>query len=818
MPMKQIELSLERPTTATCEPCTQRIQQILLTSEGIREVDLDSRSAKLKVQYDEEVVSLPQVQTLLSTAEADIEQKIGHEIVLITGMDCADCANTLERGVKRLPGLLSTNVNFATSKMAIEYEVDTFQRAKLEKRVQVMGYGIAKAPPSHHEAAGALHDTDDHSNSDCGDSCCTPASLTAAPRPVGRLTALWQRYEKILPTVLAAVLWGVAFILSRLTVPVVIDDAIYVLAIIVGGYSIARSGLITLIQGRTLGIDMLMTIAVTGAALIGQWAEGAAVVVLFSLGEALEGLTMGRVRNSIRSLIDLSPREAMVKSAEGEQRVAVEQLLPGDIIVIRPGERVAADGHVVNGSTTINQAPITGESVPVEKAIGDEVYAGTVNEQGAVEVEVTKLAQDTTLAKIIHLVEEAQGTKAPSQRFVDSFAKYYTPAIIVIAVLVAALPPLFGAPFLPWLYKALVLLVIACPCALVISTPVSIVSAIGRASRSGILVKGGTYLEAMGAIKVIAFDKTGTLTKGRPAVTDIVPLADLSAHEALALTASVESLSEHPLARAILTYAREQGITWTEPTEFEALPGRGAQARVGDMQVVVGKPALFESIRADVQAQIEALQHAGKTLLLTAYNGTPVAIVAVADEVRPDAQQAIANLRKVGIRSMVMLTGDNERTARAISQHVGVDEVRANLLPDHKTDAIKELLAQHGSAAMIGDGINDAPALAHATVGIAMGAMGSDTALETADIALMADDLSKLPYLIRLSRATLRTIYTNVTFSLVVKAVFLLLTLVGIANLWLAILADTGAALVVIAYGMRLLAFREEKTVVRAAK
>lgn len=808
MSINRAELALEQPGVATCEPCRQRLQQVLQANAGIREVKVDTRVSRLQVQYDDEVLSLPQVQQLITHVEADLRQKIGHEMLCLTGLDCADCATTLERGVKRLPGLLAVQVNFARSRMQIEYEVGKFSHPKLEQRIQQLGYGVVDAPVAQHETTGVGREPHEHeADTSCGDACCVP-NPTTLPQPDRQVTSFWHRSAKLLPTAIAAALWVIAFIVSQLVLPAFISDLLYGIAIVIGGYPIARSGVIALVRGRTLGIDLLMTIAVTGAAFLGQWAEGAAVVVLFSLGEALEGLTMDRVRNSIRSLIDLSPREAVVKSAGGEQRVAVSQLMPGDTIIIRPGERVAADGRVVSGSTTINQAPITGESLPVEKAIGDEVYAGTVNEYGAIEVEVTKRAQDTTLAKIIHLVEEAQGTKAPSQRFVDTFAKYYTPVIIIIAVLVAVLPPLFGAPFLPWLYKALVLLVIACPCALVISTPVSIVAAIGRASRSGVLIKGGTYLETMGGVKVIAFDKTGTLTKGRPVVTTIVPLAQHSAREILALVAAVECRSEHPLAQAILQYAKEQGVNWSEPTTFEALPGRGARARIDGTEIVVGKPTLFKGVGEDIQARMKALQQEGNTILLVEQADTLIGMVAVADEVRPVAKQVISTLKQVGMHSIVMLTGDNERTARAVSQHLGIDEIRANLLPDHKIDAIKELLGRYGAVAMVGDGINDAPALAQATVGIAMGAAGSDTALETADVALMADDLSKLPYLMRLSRTTLRTIYTNITFSLVVKAVFLALTLLGFANLWLAILADTGAALVVIAYGMRLLRFR----------
>jgi Cd2+/Zn2+-exporting ATPase len=584
-------------------------------------------------------------------------------------------------------------------------------------------------------------------------------------------------------------------------------NGFYAAAVIAGGYRVARNGYYSLLRGRTLGIDLLMTIAIIGAALIGEWAEAATVVVLFAIGALLEGLTMDQARHAIRSLMALSPRTANIRTPVGEQQVPVEALVPGDIVVIRPGELVGADGRVIVGGSAVDQASITGESLPVEKQPGDEVFAGTANQRGYLEVEVTRRAGDTTLARIISLVEEAQAKRAPAQRFVDRFASRYTPAVLVLAVLIATVPPLLGGSFVPWLYKALVLLVIACPCALVISTPVSIVAGIARASRSGVLIKGGAFLEAMAGIRVIAFDKTGTLTEGKPVVTDILPCADQDEAAVLTLAAAIESRSEHPLAGAILRAARERGLAWPDVRDFEGLPGRGARAMLGDEPVLIGGLRLFPQAVADVHATVETWQDMGKTVLLIGRSGHLLGLVAVADELRAGAKEAIRDLREAGVHSVVMLTGDNERTAGIAAARLGIGSWRANLLPEQKTQVVEELLREHGSVAMVGDGVNDAPALASASVGIAMGAAGSDTALETADIALMGDDLRRLPYLIRLSRAALRTIHANIAFSIIVKVVFLALTLLGFANLWLAILADTGAALLVIANGMRLLRF-----------
>jgi Zn2+/Cd2+-exporting ATPase len=822
MAVKTVEILLDAPQKGACEPC---MRQFLRTTEGIRTVDLDRRGTCLIVTYDDTYLPLPRVQDVIADAHSNVSEQAQHDTLLLTGLDCADCATTLERGVKRLTGVIHVNANFATSKMAVGYQAGTLSRTQIEQLIRELGYDVANGSTGRLTVLSPAKDG-------CGDSCAcgveqhehhdgsahhdevvAPETIQAINPgdPFVWLNNFWQRYNRWLPTAFAALIWALAFALEFFHTTDLFVNALYGVAIVIGGYRIARSGYFALVRGRVLGIDLLMTIAVVGAAIIGQWSEGAAVVVLFSLGEMLEGVTMDKMRHSIRGLIDLSPREATIKTEVGEQRVVVDQLQPGALMLVRPGERIAADGRIVLGSTTINQAPITGESLPVEKAVGDDVFAGTLNEHGYIEVEVTKRAEETMIAKIIALVQEAQGSRAPSQRFVDQFARYYTPAIIIIAVLVALVPPLLtGGALLPWFYKALVLLVIACPCALVISTPVSIVAAISRASRSGVLIKGGAYLEAMSKVKAIAFDKTGTITRGHPMVTDILPLDGYTENELLVQFASIESRSEHPLAKAILDTARERGLSWPEPIDFLALPGRGAQATVDDVFVTVGKPHLFENVSDEVQAQVDRLQQEGKTVLLARQSDTIHGLIAVADEIRADAPQAIKALKACGITSLIMLTGDNEKTARVVAQQLDLDEVRANLLPDQKTQAMRELVASHPAVAMIGDGINDAPALASATVGIAMGVAGSDTALETADIALMKDDLSKLPYLIRLSRATLRTIQINVTFSLLVKVAFLILTLVGIANLWLAILADTGAALLVIANGMLLLRFRDK--------
>lgn len=794
--------------------CGFCLQQELLKAEGIKAVD-EGKGNLLVVTYEEVPDPAFDVERLIAQTQLALEQRLRHETLTLSGLDCADCAATLEKGLRRMQGLVHVSVNFATSKMAVGYEAGDVSHARLVKRVRELGYSVVS--PLQVSVLNGKFAEKQEAGVSCGCGSCGDADEHeyAEEVPVARPNVpqqYWQSNRAWLPTLAAALLWGVAFLLSHIPGVNWLPTLFYALAICVGGYRVALSGFFALVHGRTLGINLLMTVAVVGAVALGQWSEGAAVVVLFALGEFLEGFTMERVRDSLRSLVDLSPKSARIKVEGEERQVSVDALRAGDIVLVRPGERIAADGKILSGTTTVNQAPITGESISVEKQLGDEVFAGTLNEHGFIEVQVSKRAQDSMLAKIIALVQEAQGSRAPVQRFVDRFAQIYTPAIMVLALLVAIVPPLaFHGAWTTWIYKALVLLVIACPCALVISTPVAIVAAIGRASRSGVLIKGGAYLEALARVKVLAFDKTGTLTQGRPVVTDVLPLGTLTEDELLSLAAAVESRSEHPLAQAILREAERRQLAWNVPESFLALPGRGAQATVGGDTVLIGSVQLFPTCDAHTLKSIETLQRAGKTILIVGRNEEPLGLIAVADQVRPEAEQAIAQLKQAGVEQIVMLTGDNAQTARAVAQQTGVDQVYAGLLPDQKVSEVKKLLTAYTSVAMLGDGINDAPAIALSSVGIAMGAAGSDTAIETADVALMKDDLAQLPFVIKLSRAALRTIQTNIAFSLFIKALFLLLTLLGVTNLWLAIFADTGAALIVIAYGMRLLRFGRNK-------
>lgn len=583
--------------------------------------------------------------------------------------------------------------------------------------------------------------------------------------------------------------------------------AFFVLSMLTGGYHIAKSGIYGLLS-YSLDMNFLMTVSAIGAAAIKQWSEAAAVVFLFSLGNTLQMYAMDKTRKSIKDLMDIAPKEALVRRNGVEQKIPTSDIIIGDIVLVKPGEKIPVDGQIKWGISAVNQSAITGESIPVDKNPGDEVFAGTVNQQGALEIETAKLVNDTTLAKIIHLVEEAQSQKAKSQHFVDVFAKYYTPAVIIAAIAIATIPTLFfREPFLPWFNKALILLVISCPCALVISTPVAIVSAIGNAAKNGVLLKGGAVLEEAAKIKAVAFDKTGTLTKGQPVVTDIISFINNN-DELITAVASIEARSEHPLAVAVVNYAREHKVQLLNLTNFEALTGMGVKAVLNNEQYIIGNQYLFESsniIFGDYELDIlKNLQAAGKSVMLVSKNEQLIGLIAMEDVVKENSRQAIQLLRREKINQLIMLSGDNETTAAAIAGELGISYL-ANLLPEDKLAAINDLQRSLGQVAMVGDGINDAPALAASSLGIAMGAAGTDVAIESADVALMSDDLEKIPFILRLGRKTALNIKENIGFSLAIKAIFIVLTFLGLSNLWLAVFADTGAALIVIINGMRLI-------------
>jgi Cd2+/Zn2+-exporting ATPase len=569
------------------------------------------------------------------------------------------------------------------------------------------------------------------------------------------------------------------------------------------------------VQKRVLDIHVLMVIAVAGAIVLGEWLEAATVIWLFGVSEWLEARTMARRARAIRDLMTMAPSEALVRKDGAVVTVPVDQLAIGDIVLVRPGERVPADASVLSGESAVNQAPVTGESFPVEKSPGDQIFAGSINGHGSLDLQVTRLAQDSTIARIVHMVEQAQAQRAPTQTLVERFARRYTPSVVALAVLLAVVPPVIGSvealslaggEWGTWAYRALVLLVVACPCALVISTPVTVISALTVAARSGVLIKGGASLEKLGVVTCVAFDKTGTLTDGRVAVTDVLGVNGATADDVLSVAASLEARSEHPIGRAIVGRARDAGLEVAEGERFRALPGLGAEALVSASMAVIGSHRFFESRQLctdAVHARMAEIEAGGSTPVFIGRDGAALGVIGLADQPRAGSSDVVADLHRAGVDHVVLLTGDTRRSAESIRVATGVDEVYADLMPADKVALVKMLQREHRIVAMVGDGVNDAPALATADVGIAMGAAGTDVALETADVALMSDDLSKLPFAVELGRATERTIRVNVAIALGLKAAFVALAAMGMATLWMAVLADTGASLLVVANGLR---------------
>jgi len=617
---------------------------------------------------------------------------------------------------------------------------------------------------------------------------------------------------ELVRTVAAGVGVAAGFGAEKLGAAPLVFTVLYGVAMILGGWGNFRKAARSLPK-LDFNMSVLMSVAIIGAVAIGAWEEAAVVAFLFSASEMLESWTMERARRSIGDLMGGVPNTARIQGADGDiAEVAVADVRVGDLMVVRPGEKLALDGVIESGTSSLDEASITGESVPVEKTDGADVFAGTLNGEGLLRVQVTRLVDDTTVARIVHMVEEAQTKRAPSQAFVERFAAIYTPVVLTLAAGIVLVPPLLlGQLWEPWIYRGLSLLIVSCPCALVVSTPVSIVSAISNAARRGVLIKGGIYLEQMGSIRAIAFDKTGTLTEGRPSVTDVVTLNDIDESRLLQLAASLESGSQHPLAAAIVREAEARSVPLLPLLDMQSVSGLGVKAEIDGHEMVVGSPRMLADNPGLVHIRpiLDALYRDGKTAVLVQRDDLLVGVIGIADAVRTTSRDAITTLKQSGIEHTIMLTGDNPAAAAAISHQAGVDEFRAELLPDAKVDAVTALLGKYGKVAMVGDGVNDAPALATATVGIAMGGAGTDTALETADIALMADDLTQLPFAVGLSRAALRTIKLNIAFAIGVKMLALLLMFPGWLTLWMAIMTDMGASIVVTINGMRLLRWKK---------
>jgi Cd2+/Zn2+-exporting ATPase len=689
---------------------------------------------------------------------------LARTVVRVEGMDCASCAATVEKRVGQLPGMHRAVVNFAAGRLDAEHERD-LELQEIEKAIRDAGYGVGSA------------------------------------KEVER-TPFW-RTPRAISVLVSALLFALGLGLGITGAPTVARVGAYLAAIAVGGVPIFRAALAGL-RARHMDINVLMSAATVGAVAIGQWAEAASVVVLFAAGNALQVYAIDRTRGAVRALVGLAPDEVLVRRGGAERVVGADEVTVGETVVVRPGERLAVDGEVIEGRTTVDESPVTGESSPVEKGIGDPVYSGSLNSSGGVLVRALRKAGDSTLQRITALVEEAQAKKAPAEQFVDRFSRIYTPLVVAAAVVLAVVPPLLGGQFGTWFYRGLALLIIACPCALVISTPVTVVSGIGAASRRGILVKGGAALEAAGRLKALAFDKTGTLTEGRPVLSRTVALNGQGEGEVLALAAALERRSEHPLAHAILSAAN--GVEPPPVFGFRSVAGRGAEGEVDGKWYLIGSPRLFTEKGITLEGAdkaLEAVERVGETPVVFGDHDGPLAVFGLADSLRPDAKATVEALRGAGVGELVMLTGDAQAPARRVAEELGIS-YRARLLPEQKIEAVRKLVSEHGDAGMVGDGVNDAPALAASSVGFAMGAAGTDVALETADVALMQDDLPKLAGAVRLSRAAEGIIKQNIAVSIAIKGLFVLLAPFGLVALWMAVLADMGTSIAVTLNGLRL--------------
>jgi Cd2+/Zn2+-exporting ATPase len=858
---KTINIPLSITAHGECFNCTTRLIDDIKRLKGVQTVEVANEPCRLDITYDPNFTSLESIESYIIRQGLRIKSHYDHRHYIIEHLDCPDCALKLEQRISKIEGVTWASLNFATSTIWFEYEPDVTPLETILSCIINAGYRYIEPAIAQvkHEPTISVFKL---AGLDCPECAvklrnrlahCEGIDHVEVNFPTAKLTvrhdlsvinrsdilrvvseagysALVQTTEdksaasgffnianqRLVLTVVSAVFIFCGFFISlfNFSIPVFayrlssfsLVNICYLIAIFFGGYYAARSAFYTILAKST-DMNVLMTIAVMGAVAIGEIEEGAIVSFLFSLGNLLQSYTLDKTRNAIRSLMDLAPQEAHLKASGTLKKVPISALQINDVVVVKPGEKIPVDGIVIKGDSSVNESPITGESVPVAKYPGTMVLGGSINGSGLLEIQAQKRAEDSTLSRIIHLVEEAQAQKAPSQQLVERFSKVYTPTVMLCSLLITVLPPLiFSLPFIEWFYRGLMLLVISCPCALVISTPVSIVSAIFCASRNGILIKGGAYLEEMGRIHAMAFDKTGTITKSRLAVTDVIPINGSSSTDILSAAASLELVSEHPLSKAVIKKAASERIKYCEPLEFVSYPGKGIKARINGDWGYIGNLAFFIEQGIPVDAfknHLQQLEAEGKTAILV-QRGNIQGIVGVADTLRDEAAVCVNELKSCGIKYISLLSGDNEQVVAAMARQLGVTEYYAGMLPEQKLEIINKIMTRYGKTAMVGDGINDAPALAASTVGIAMGVAGTDTAIETADIALMSDDLLKLPFLIHLARKTLTIIKTNIYFSILVKIIFIMAVFAGTANLWMAVVADTGTSLLVILNGMRL--------------
>jgi Cd2+/Zn2+-exporting ATPase len=768
------------------DECVRRLIGLLENRPGVQDVhvigpdEAAPTSAQLCLHYDPDLISLARVTELATAAGAELTGRFGHGLFALHAVDGEDAARRIERALTGEPGVLGASVSLPAQRVRVEWDRGEISESRVLEALQALGYA-ASVPPRE---------------------------------PIDETAGWYRRNKELAWSLLAGTLllaaWAGEHWAGLPRPPAV---ALYAAAYLFGGWDLVRHWLGAARKGRvTFDIDLLMLLAAAGAAVLGAWAEGAFLLFLFSLAHALEHYALGRARRAIRALAELAPALARVRRDGREIEVPVEQVAVGELVLIRPGERMPIDGTVGSGRSAVNQAPITGESVPVEKQPGDEVFAGTVNGDGALEVATSRVAGDRTLDRVVKLVEEAQTQKAPTQQLTERFERVFVPAVLIADVLLIVVPPLFGLwPWATAFYRGMALLVAASPCALALGTPSAVLAGIAQAARHGVLVKGGAHLENLGTLRAMAFDKTGTLTRGVPEVQDVIPFDGTSPDELLRVAAAVERRSQHPLAEAVVRRAEAEGLGLPEAGELQSITGRGIRAALNGESVEVGNLRLWDEKGVEVppalSREVMELQAGGRSTMLVRYGSRWLGALGVADQPREGVARVLDRLRALGLKPLVMLTGDNRGVGQAIARQVGADEVRAELLPEAKVTAVRELLATHGRVAMVGDGVNDAPALAHATVGIAMGGAGTAAALETADVALMGDDLAKLPFAVGLSRRARAVIRQNLYLSLGVIALLILATTTGVFGIGPAVVVHEGSTLVVVANALRLLAY-----------
>jgi len=754
--------------------CLAHLEAALQNQKGISRVHLEREKTpvNLCLHYDPNLLSIEKVRRMAEQAGAGLVNRYHHVLLPIEGMDCSDCATVIEHSLSRMDGVLAANASYVSQSLRVEYDRHKIDRPAIEKRIRSMGYEI----------------------------------------PLVGMRSWFHENQDVIFSLTAGLLVLIGWLgQTFFGLPSLAATAFYIAAYGFGGWEISHHAWHAL-RERHFDTDLLMAAAALGAAALGAWAEGALLLFLFSLGHALEEKALEHARSAVRALADLTPKTALLRRDNREVELPVEQVTLDDVVIVRPGVRMPVDGLILSGSSSVDQSPVTGESVPVEKAPGSQVFAGTINGQGALEVHATRLAKDSTLARVMKMVEEAQTQKSPTELITEKFSSIFVPLVLGADLLLIIVPPFFGVPFRESFLRAMTLLVAASPCAVALGTPSAILSAIAQAARHGVLIKGGAHLENLGRIKAVAFDKTGTITRGKPELTDLVPLAGLSADEVLALAAAVESRSAHPLAQAVVRAAQERKLDFPPVADVTSLTGRGVQALVGQRTVRIGNAKASDdagaALPASARGQVQTLENEGKTVMLVHLEGELVGLIAVADVLRTEASATIASLKALGVSKTIMLTGDNARVAAHIAAQAGLSDSHADLMPEDKLTVIRSLVQEYGDVAMIGDGVNDAPALAYSTVGIAMGGAGTDVALETADVVLMGDDLSKLPFAVGLGRASRNIIIQNLVIALGVIAVLVVASVTGLAGIGPAVIFHEGSTIVVVLNSLRLLGYQ----------